>query len=80
MSTLRAIPFAARIARRLRHACHGLAAALGEEDRDLTLDIFTTAFETSHSHIRLGHGADGFEFVFAILADIFVNRHNHLKR
>lgn len=40
--------------------------------------MFTAAFVAFDRSVRLGKGADGFKFMVAVFADIFVNRHSIL--
>ena len=78
MTAMRAVT-AARITGRLGHAGNGLATALGKEGRELALGMLPTADSTRGGRVGGAHRADGLENFFAILTDIFVNRHIHLN-
>ena len=69
------IPPAAGTAGWFRHAGDRFAAALGKEDRELALGVFSAADRARDGRVGLAHRADGFEDFFTILADIFVNWH-----
>lgn len=54
---------------------HAARLVVGAEDRLLPLHLFTSAFLACDGGVLLAHGADGFEFLFAGLADIFIDGH-----
>jgi hypothetical protein len=54
---------------------HAARLVAGAEDRLLPLHLFTAAFLTRDGGVLLAHGTDGFEFLFAGLADIFIDGH-----
>ena len=49
------------------------------DERQHTLHILTAAFLTGDGSILLTHGADGFKFLLAFQADIFIDGHKQLQ-
>ena len=80
MTAVGTVPARAGSTGGFRHACNGLAAAFCKEIRNLALDVLAAALGAGHGQVGLGHGAQGFEFVAAIFADIFVYGHGHLYK
>jgi hypothetical protein len=78
MSAVGAVPAATRATGRLGHAGDGFPAALGKENRDLAFGVLAPTQGARDRCVGLVHRADGFEDFFAILADVFVDRHRLL--
>jgi hypothetical protein len=56
-------------------ACHGPTAGMGVEDRQHARSVLAVALLTRDRHIGVLHRTQDFEFLFAIQAKIFINRH-----
>ena len=78
MPAVRAVPAAARTARRFGHARDSFATALGVKDREFAPGVLPAAYRARDGRIGLAHRANGFKHFFAFLTDIFVNGHNHI--
>ena len=59
-----------------RSPSHTARLVAGAEDRLFSFDLFTAALLTFQRGILLAHGADGFEFLLAGFAYIFIDGHN----
>ncbi len=56
-----------------------MSAAHGVEYSHFAFDMFAAANLADQRRIRLAHRANGFEFLAAIEAEVFVNGHNPLQ-
>ena len=74
-STGSAVAPLARSAGRLGCPRHCPAAAFGEKEGQLAFNVLPPTVCTDHGLVRLVHRANGFEFVLAVQADIFINGH-----
>jgi hypothetical protein len=58
-----------------RSSCNGFSLTVGIKNSQFPFYLFTSALFTFKRSILLAHGTDGFKFLLAGLANIFINGH-----